>query len=50
MGKAFSIGGNKSEGVVRSVGAAGYLRHVGCRYDVTKTCLWVERKWKESIQ
>lgn len=47
MGKALSLCDKKSEGALRSAIAAGYLRHTGCKFDVSKTCLWVEKFWRE---
>ncbi len=46
MGKSFSIASKRSDGVMRSVSAAGYLRHTGCKYDAAKTCVWIDQTWK----
>ncbi len=47
MGKSFSIDANRPDGVVRSVSAAGYMRHTGCKYDAARTCVWIDQTWKE---
>ncbi len=39
--KQLTITSNHPEALQQAVAAAGYARHVGCRFDCNKNCLWV---------
>ncbi|MBI5847461.1 MAG: STAS domain-containing protein [Nitrospirae bacterium] len=41
--KELSINENRSAAFMKSVKAAGYVRHTGCKLGKTDTCLWVEK-------
>lgn len=47
MGKSFSIADSYPEVLEQTVNDSGLLRNHGCMNDVTHTCIWVEKKWKE---
>lgn len=41
LNKQMTIAGGRPEAFRRAVCAGGYGRHVGCSFDIHKTCLWL---------
>lgn len=43
LNKVLTLAGGLSKALKEAAESAGYLRHIGCRLDREKDCLWVAR-------